>query len=195
MQRKSIKVGGTYAMGSRQRTEHSTARKIRILAVGEKRTVKGESYRFRRNGGHFYDVSGIVAIDADVPFEGDLPEDKEIKESWFGHDEPFWVEGRNIWETWADWETQEGQKAVRKQQAARRQAEETAAQQREIDHLMSLLPAEAWKAQRDQIGRPLVFEPGMTPRLTVANLTALLKAARTAALDEAFGESAEGGQS
>lgn len=189
MQRKDIEVNETYAMGEGRRNEYSSVKKIRILAVGPKRTIKGDKWRYgRRSAGYHYDVSGIVAIRADVPFEGVLPEDKAIREYAFGHDEPFWVDGRNIWETWADWETQQAQKAVREELAARRQAEEEAAQQREIDHMLSLLPRSAWAGLRDQIGRPLVFEPGMTPRLTVANLTALLKAARTAALDEAFGE-------
>ena len=90
--------------------------------------------------------------------------------------------------TWADELTVRGQREVARKVQQQRENARIAQQQAEIDHMISLVPAQAWEKTRDGLGRPLEFKPGLTPRISVENLTLLLKAARTAALNEAFEE-------
>lgn len=182
MQRKDINVGDIVAVGNGRRYDDATAVRVRILAVGPPRIFKGKTYLVSR-GGWDHTGSGIIGVRTDVEFDGVIPADADIR-STFTFSAPFWIEPRNIWETWADWETIQGQRKVRKEIAQRAEDEREQEQQAQIDHMLALVPASAWE-QTGIPGRPLKFRPGATPRISVADLTILLKAARTAALAEA----------
>lgn len=93
-----------------------------------------------------------------------------------------------ILHSWADELTHRRQREAAEKVLQARQAKRAQAQQAAIDHMRSLVPESAWAKTDDGLGRPLEFQPGATPRISVADLTLLLKAARTDALEEAGGE-------
>lgn len=172
MQKTKIKATQEYALGEGRRYDGSRVARIRILDLDA--TFQNEGGYPHYGKGTHQGIQALVVDDAGVfgISTGDVVE----------------VSPRDIWETWADWATLQGQhKAALAVQVAR-EREREARQKAEIEHMLSLVPAEAWAATNDGLGRPLTFLPGATPRITVADLTLLLKAARTAALEEAGDE-------
>lgn len=179
MKRKDLVTGTEYAF-SRSTSNSPYATPTRVLLVDAdrqieirtRRAVEGSMYKTEIVSGF---RSAIIARQWLSASPGGRWPGDEAREAGWGNE--FEVEPRYLWSTWADYLVR---KAIEDtEQVARFEAQEVreAAQQVAIDHLRTLAAPEAFEG--------LLLEPGTSPRITVEQLTRLLKSARTMALAEA----------